>query len=168
MNDQTYTAAGYLDLGNHLIALDIALPNPPNRELFSLTYYNLSKKAEYNSVVMNVILCEFTYMDDTGNPLEATTTNRFRTSLDYTTIEKPREIPAAEDFDFEANQNCLILFFHSTDADEYDRQTFFDDMEKLYLASIKSSYVLSPAPLMRTAPPPTGRPRTLGSSLISR
>lgn len=165
MNDQTYTADGYLDLGNHLITLDIALPDPPRRQDFSITYYNLSKRAEYNGVVMNVILCEFTYEDDPGDKFEVTTTDRYKVTLDYQTIDKPTEIPTVEDFDFVANPECLFLFFHSTKANQDDRQVFFDDMEKLYLGSTKSSYVLYPAPWMKPTPPP-GKPRALSPSLI--
>jgi hypothetical protein len=165
MNDQTYTAAGYLDLGNHLITLDIALPNPPRREDFSISYYNISKRAEYNGIVMNVILCEFTYENDPGDKFDQTTTDRYRTTLDYQTIDKPREIPAVEDFDFEANPECLFLFFHSTAADADDRQTFFDVMEKLYFGAIKSPYVLYPAPWMRTTTP-IGKPRVMSPSLV--
>jgi hypothetical protein len=165
MNDQTYTATGYLDLGNHLIALDIALPKPPKEEEYIITYYNLSKMCEYNNIQMNVILCEFTYKNDPGDKFELTTKDRYHVSLDYKTIPKPSEIPATKDFDFVANPECLFLFFHSTAANEDDRQTFFDDMEKLYLGAIKSSYVLYPAPSMKSTPP-NGKPRVLGPSLI--
>ena len=165
MNDQTYTAVGYLDLGNNLIALDIALPNPPKREDFSITYYNLSKRSEYNNVLMNVILCEFTYKGDEGEELSRITKDRYHVSIDFTKIEKPEGIPNVTDFNFVENPKCLFLFFHSTDANAEDRQAFFDDMEKLYLGAIKSPYVMYPAPYLKNTNP-NGRPRVMSPSLI--
>ncbi len=43
MSSLTYTSTGLLNLATKTINLTTAIPNPPLRSNFELTYYNLSK-----------------------------------------------------------------------------------------------------------------------------
>lgn len=167
MSKVTYTATGQLDLKNNQISLDVALPDPPLRSSFDLTYYNLSKKSNITGDPMNVILCEFTFLEDPGDELPTPTSDSFGIVLDLSTINKPPGLAGVMDFDFTTNEECLFLFFHSTDADADDRQALYDDMENLYSNAQNGPYVICPAPQVKPAPPIKGRPRAAGGTIIT-
>lgn len=164
MDHVTFTATGKLDLTTKSIDLSIGIPNPPKPDTYLINYYNLSKLSAISGKIMNVILCEFTFKDDDGSILPTPTSNTYDVSLFFDDITKAPGVTGVQDFDLNPGAECLFLCFHSTDANSYDRESFFEVMEQLYDEAPKFPYAIYPAPLMKTAPTPTGKPRLLGSS----
>ncbi|MGL2966314.1 hypothetical protein [Flavobacterium sp. XGLA_31] len=166
MSNETYTSTGTLDLKNNTISVTVALPDPPKRSEFELTYYNLSTKTAITGDTLNVILCEFTFTNDPGDELATPTEGTFSITLNLNAVPKPPGLAGVADFDFSVNQNCLFLFFHSTDANADDREAFLENMETLYANAIKGPYVICPAPVL-SGKTPFGKPRASGPSIIA-
>lgn len=160
MNEQTYTATGRIDVAQNQLILSVALPDPPSRTIFSLNYFNLSKKSQTTGQLMNVVLCEFTFDNDPGVALPTPTNDVYNTTVDLKKVVKSPGILGVQDFDFSANANCLFLFFHSTEANADDREAFFDDLENLYDKANQGPFVIT-APVLQ-GKLSRGRPRMTG------
>jgi hypothetical protein len=164
MNEQTYTASGQIDFKTNQLILSIALPEPPSRDSIVTTYYNLSKVAESNNTIMNVVLCEFTFDGDPGIALPTPTTDTYDVSVDLTKIQKAPGLAGVMNFDFNANSKCLFLFFHSTEANADDREAFFDDLESLYAKASGGAFVIT-APVLK-GKLGKGKPRQIGGVIF--
>jgi hypothetical protein len=165
MNEQTYTATGRIDLSQDQLILNIALPDPPSRNIISTTYYNLSKKSQTTGQQINVVLCEFTFDKDPGVALPTPTNDEYQTTVHISTIVKSPRLPGVQDFDFSSNTDCLFLFFHSTEANADDREAFFDDLENLYARAVGGPYVTI-APVLH-GKPMRGKPRYVGGVIVN-
>ena len=162
MAQETYTSIGTLDLKNNSISITTALPIPPIRSSIATNYYNISKKDKATELMINAILCEFTFYDDPGDELPTPTGDSITEILILNDIPPPAGLPGVIGFDFNSNAECLYLFFHNDDVDSSDITAIFDDLENLYKEAQLGSFVLCPAPTNNGNT--IGRPRALGIS----
>ena len=153
----TYTAQGTFDR-NRMASINVCIPAEPSSGAYVIEMYNLSKNT--SNGIINVIFCHFS--DGSTEALQHESYD-FRLNFD---LDKLKTYSGSVPFD-ENNSEALFLFFHDTDFNVNDRNTYFSKIENIY-NQVKNQGNQSQDEIANKTNNSLSSPRKVGMSLVTK